>query len=923
MTYPVRRLVSCALSVAAIGLYGTAWSVENEACFTCHADKDLSKTSPNGATVSLHVDNDAYLASAHAALECVTCHADITDVPHPEGLKKVDCAPCHEDQAKIYAQSLHGQALTKGDPLAPACADCHGKHDILARGNAKSRTNPINIPANCGGCHAENAPVARSRNIKEHDILQRYDESIHGVGLNKKGLTVTAVCTSCHTAHAVLPHTDPKSSISREKIVGTCTQCHALIETVHRKVIEGELWEKDPSRIPVCIECHQPHEARKVYYEEGASDKDCMICHAKAVQGAKREIPAVDTQQIAGSMHKKQRCAQCHTGINVSLKRACETVAPKVDCSICHPNQVQQHQRSIHGQLMEKGDPEAPVCLDCHSGHGTQSKADAASPTFPNNVPNLCGRCHREGEKAAKRLHSTQQEIIRNYTSSIHGKGLLEAGLVVTATCTSCHTAHQPLPVSDTDSSVNPKHIADTCGKCHEGIENTFLSSIHSPQVSKSDKELPVCSSCHSSHTITRKDEADFKLRLVDTCGRCHQDVADTYVDTYHGKVSKLGSTGAAKCNDCHGAHDILPVTDPKSRLSRDNIVETCAKCHPGSHRRFAGYLTHATHHDPKKYPALFYAFWGMTGLLLGTFGFFGLHTLAWLPLSFKEMRRHKETRSASPQRMFRRFDPIVRQMHFVLILSFFGLALTGMALKFSYTAWAVWLSNALGGFHSTGTIHRFCAVVMVVVFLIHLAVVAQRKRSTGKSWKNILLGSGSLVPNLNDAREFLQTVRWFAGRGPRPNYGEWTYWEKFDYFAVFWGVAIIGSTGFILWFPELCTYVLPGWFINVATIIHSDEALLAVGFIFTIHFFNTHFRPEKFPMDMVMFTGRVALDELERERPRYYEELKSSGELEKRTVAEAPKELRFWTAIFGTVALIVGFSLVLFIIWSMVFGYQ
>jgi hypothetical protein len=135
--------------------------------------------------------------------------------------------------------------------------------------------------------------------------------------------------------------------------------------------------------------------------------------------------------------------------------------------------------------------------------------------------------------------------------------------------------------------------------------------------------------------------------------------------------------------------------------------------------------------------------------------------------------------------------------------------------------------------------------------------------------------------------------------------------------------VAIIGSTGFVLWFPEWCTYVLPGWFINVATIIHSDEALLATGFIFTVHFFNTHFRPEKFPMDTVMFTGRVSVNELKREKPRYYQELVESGELEERTVGPAPKEFRFWSTIFGATAVIVGLSLVVFIIWSMIWGYR
>jgi predicted CXXCH cytochrome family protein len=537
-------------------------------------------------------------------------------------------------------------------------------------------------------------------------------------------------------------------------------------------------------------------------------------------------------------------------------------------------------------------------------------------------VPTLCGNCHREGEKAARRQHSTQTHILQNYSMSIHGKGLLESGLVVTATCTSCHTAHRPLPSSDPQSTVNPANIPKTCAQCHEGIEKTFMASVHSPLVTKTDKPLPVCSSCHTAHTISRTDQDAFRANVMNTCGQCHQEVAATYFETYHGKVSKLGSAGVAKCFDCHGSHDILPVTDPRSHISRENIVATCAKCHPGSHRRFAGYLTHATHHDPVRYPMLFYTFWAMTGLLVGTFVFFGLHTLFWFPHSLREMRKGRKT-AAAPGPMFERFPRVVRQLHFVLILSFFGLALTGMTLKFSYMSWAVSLSKVLGGFRAMGVIHRFCAVIMVALFLIHFGVIIHYKRSAGLTWRQILLGPFSLVPNWNDAREFVQTIKWFLQLGPRPQYGRWTYWEKFDYFAVFWGVAIIGATGTMLWFPEWFTYILPGWFINVATIIHSDEALLAVGFIFTIHFFNTHFRPEKFPMDMAMFTGRVSLEEIKHERPRYYEELKASGELEKHLVEEAPKQFRFWAAIFGTAALVVGFSLVLFIIYSMVFGYR
>ena len=131
------------------------------------------------------------------------------------------------------------------------------------------------------------------------------------------------------------------------------------------------------------------------------------------------------------------------------------------------------------------------------------------------------------------------------------------------------------------------------------------------------------------------------------------------------------------------------------------------------------------------------------------------------------------------------------------------------------------------------------------------------------------------------DLDEFIATLKWFLHLGPQARYGRWTYWEKFDYFAVFWGVFIIGSTGLTLWFPVFFTRFLPGSFINVATIIHSDEALLATGFIFTVHFFNTHLRPEKFPMDTTIFTGRMELAELRRDKRKEYEALVASGELE------------------------------------------
>jgi cytochrome b subunit of formate dehydrogenase len=269
------------------------------------------------------------------------------------------------------------------------------------------------------------------------------------------------------------------------------------------------------------------------------------------------------------------------------------------------------------------------------------------------------------------------------------------------------------------------------------------------------------------------------------------------------------------------------------------------------------------------------------------------------------------------------RFTRLNRTLHIFMIVSFISLALTGMSLKFSYTGWAVFLSHLFGGFESAGYIHRFAAVVMVTVFVIHLVDVVRMRKRDLLSWKELILGENSMLFNKRDLKDFIASIKWFVGKGERPEYGRWTYWEKFDYFAVFWGIFVIGSTGLTLWFPEFFTQFLPGWAINVATIIHSDEALLATGFIFTIHFFNTHLRPEKFPMDLVIFTGRVPLEEYKLDRPAEYKALVESGQLEKNLAEPYPEIVIRAIRIFAWTALAIGFSIIIWIIYAMLFAYR
>ena len=641
-----------ALALVAVLPATVAEAQESEECLACHGDPDLT-TERDGRSVSLYISERRFGASVHAEMTCVGCHMDVAGMEgfHETPLEKVDCGACHDEIQAQHQASLHGQALKRGDPLAPRCVDCHGIHDIRPVADHDSPVSPLRVPFTCGRCHQEGSPVTQQREIHQDHILENFSESIHGEGLLRKGLIVAPNCASCHTAHNILPHTDDNSSIARSNIARTCTQCHAEIESVHQKVIRGELWEKEEHVLPACADCHPPHKIRKVFYDQGMADAECLECHGKTdlVAGDGRPL-YVPQEVLRQSDHAQVACSQCHSGVNVSRKRPCETITQKVDCDSCHAEVGQQFEASIHGQLLARNDPNAPTCKECHGRHEVLGRLNPTSPIFATRIPTLCARCHREGEQAAARYEGPEHDIVKSYTESIHGKGLIKSGLVVTATCTNCHTPHGALPHDDPASSVNRANVPQTCGNCHHGIQEVFERSIHHTMVGQTEKDLPVCNDCHSAHTIQRADVDGFKLDIMQKCGRCHGEIASSYFDTYHGKVSQLGYTKTAKCYDCHGAHDILPVADPRSHLSRENVVQTCQRCHPGATRRFAGYLSHATHHDPDKYPWLFWTFWAMTGLLVGTFVVSGAHTLLWLPRAL-QMRRELREAEAAEQR--------------------------------------------------------------------------------------------------------------------------------------------------------------------------------------------------------------------------------------------------------------------------------
>jgi cytochrome b subunit of formate dehydrogenase len=267
--------------------------------------------------------------------------------------------------------------------------------------------------------------------------------------------------------------------------------------------------------------------------------------------------------------------------------------------------------------------------------------------------------------------------------------------------------------------------------------------------------------------------------------------------------------------------------------------------------------------------------------------------------------------------RHVRRFSRTDRILHGFLMFSFLGLALTGLPLVFSHAPWAAGLAGVMGGPPVTGLLHRFFATILIGVFVLHVGRLLRRV-IVEKDY-SIFWGPSSMVPQPRDLAELKGHIAWFLGQGPRPQFERYTYWEKFDYWAVFWGMAVIGGSGLMLWFPELFARIVPGWVFNIALLVHGEEALLAVGFIFTIHFFNGHLRPEKFPMDMVIFTGSVAEAELAHERPAEYERLRRSGDLDRLSVPPPRRSTWRLGRVIGTTAVTIGLTLVVLIIFAMV----
>lgn len=644
--------------------------------------------------------------------------------------------------------------------------------------------------------------------------------------------------------------------------------------------------------------------------------EQCLQCHGSP------ELPEplyIEEAAFKQSVHGRLACVSCHKGATAPHDEL-PALREVQTCSVCHRQAVEEYQGSIHGRSREDGRMEAATCSNCHGNpHRILSKTNPQSPAYHLNLPRTCARCHADPELARK-YNIPSENIYQLYMDSIHGRAVTQSGLLVAANCSSCHGFHDIRSSKDPASRVHRSNVPETCGRCHAGVLNVYRESIHGRRFMAGLFSSPVCIDCHSAHEIRPVETVVWKLDIIKECGTCHSESLRTFRDTYHGKVTSLGFTRVARCSDCHGYHGVQPAQDSRSTVHPDNLVNTCQKCHAMATANFVKYDPHADPDNKDRNPVLYYAARFMKLLLVGVFAFFGLHTLLWGVRGLVD-RMSGETAHSDPKgaaSYYFRFTLVQRLLHGFLMLSFIGVAVTGLPLLYSQSDWAIWFSHTLGGFGVMGFFHRVFAVLLTALFVFHVGQILYGV-VVRKDW-GLLWGPSSLVPQPKDLVDLYRNFLWFFGLGPRPRFDRYTYWEKFDYFAVFWGMPVIGITGYVLWFDEYFARFLPGWWFNVALLIHGEEALLAVGFIFTIHYFNTHLRPEKFPMDRVIFTGRVSESELRAERPDEYRRLVVERRLDSVKADPPPIWLRNLAWIIGGTAVAIGLSLFVLILIA-VFG--
>ena len=591
------------------------------------------------------------------------------------------------------------------------------------------------------------------------------------------------------------------------------------------------------------------------------TNEDCLACHGdstltKEVNGKPVSL-YVSPEKFNSSTHGSMfSCVDCHTDITNSMH---EATPAKVSCARCHREQQAVYDRSLHAKAIVAGDGNAATCVNCHgSPHELLPASDPKSKVNHSNIPLTCGACHGQKFVMEPRGLSTQPFVA--YQDSVHGHAVA-AGIMQAAVCTDCHGSHEILSASDSKSPIFKFNVPTICGKCHQAVKQQFVASIHGQATARGEWQAPVCTDCHGIHGIKSKHDPNSAVSAQNlaqaTCARCHESVrlsqefgfdpnkAKSYLSSYHGLASRLGSPVVANCASCHGAHNILPSSDPRSTVNQANLVATCGKCHPGVTARFVAAKVHvdqAISQDKGSIGVRWVRRFYLITIILVIGGMFLHNFVVWRWAALRERRR------SEPQ--IARMTSNQRWQHWVLLISFFVLVLTGFALKYPDSGFAA----ALGlSEHLRSIIHRIAGVALIGAGIYHLFYLV--------FWREGRSLVRSMIPNFDDLVGFQKNMLFHLGLTKEgPLFHKFSYAEKAEYWALLWGTAIMGVTGIMLWAKVFFGNLLPRWLLDVATAIHFYEAVLATLAIVVWHFYHVFFHPEAHSMNWSWWSGKMPL---------------------------------------------------------------
>jgi cytochrome b subunit of formate dehydrogenase len=454
--------------------------------------------------------------------------------------------------------------------------------------------------------------------------------------------------------------------------------------------------------------------------------------------------------------------------------------------------------------------------------------------------------------------HSAQQFI--SYQESVHGRAVA-AGSEKAAVCTDCHGSHEILQASDPKSSIFKFNVPDTCAKCHQLVKQEFVQSIHGQAIARGNGLAPVCTDCHGIHSIKSHLDPNSSVAAANlakvTCARCHEGVrlsqefgvegqrSTTYLASYHGLASKLGSQVVANCASCHGVHYILPSSDPRSTINRANLIRTCGQCHPGVGEKFVLAKVHVSaplSADVGSVAVRWIRKFYLSMIVVVIGGMVAHNFIIW--------RRKALLRRNQQERIVTRMSLRQRWQHWVLLGSFFLLVITGFALKYPDS----WLAALLINEKVRGIVHRIAGVTLIGVGVYHLAYAVLTREGRRLVY--------DFLPAPKDATDVWGTLRYYLGIvKDKPEFKRFTYAEKAEYWALVWGLIVMAFTGVALWAKVSVGRVLPRWWLDIATAIHFYEAVLASLAIVVWHFYQIFLDLDVYPMNWAWWDGKMSFE--------------------------------------------------------------